>query len=662
MGAGMTDRAGLLEDLLRENSELRQRVAELESIQASCKLAEQALIESELKFRTLVERSVVGVYLIRNNSFRYVNPKFAEIFGYDVDELIDGIDMRTLVHEDDLPLFQENVRKRYSGEAESIHYQFRCKRKDQTLIHVEVYGSRIEFEGCPSIIGSLVDVSARVKAEKAVRASENLYRSLLDTMGESFGMQDANGIITYVNDRMCDLWGYDREELIGRSVLEFVDDENHRTLLSNLSHRRLGQQVSYEIVWKGSGGRSIQTKVSPKPVFDDDDNYVGSFAVITDLTELKTLHEALDIETRKFKLLCENLPYGVLLIGKNGQFLYANPAFRRITGYDIEDISSGKEWFNRAFPDRALREEVVSAWKEDLKSSMLEAARPRTFQMRCGDGSDKAIHFRPVQLSTGDHVMTCEDVTQRKREQEELFEAKNAAEAANRAKSEFLANMSHELRTPLNSIIGFAEILEDRLFGQLNETQARHVRHIGASGRHLLQLVTQILDLSKIESGRADIELSQVNVRDMLENSLSVMRDQASNHDLTMELVVGAEDDGLTVLADELKLKQVMLNLLSNAIKFTAEGGNIRVEARRIEGELVISVYDTGAGIDPSDKSRIFRAFEQVDSTLSRQHEGTGLGLTLTRKLVEMHGGRIWVESEALGKGSAFRFAIPFKD
>ncbi len=658
----MKEQAGFPEDLVRENSKLRQRVAELESSQASWKLVEKALIESEFMFRTLVERSVFGVYLMHDNSFRYVNRKFAEIFGYDVDKLIDGIDVRTLVHEDDLPLFQESVRKRNSGEAESIHYQLRCKRKDQTLIHVEVYGSRIEFEGCPSIIGSLVDVSARVRAEKALRASENLYRSLLDTMGESFGIQDANGTITYVNDRMCDLWGYDREELIGRSVPEFVDDVDHQTLLSNLSRRRLGHQASYEIVWKGRGGRSIHTKVSPKPVFDDDDNYVGSFAVITDLTEIKTLHATLDIERRKFKLLCENLPYGVLLIGKNGQFLYANPAFRQITGYGIEDVPSGKEWFNRAFPDRALREEVVSLWKEDLQSSMPEAARPRTFQVRCGDGSDKAIHFRPVQLANGDHVMTCEDVTQRKREREELVEAKNAAEAADRAKGEFLANMSHELRTPLNSIIGFAEILEDQLFGQLNETQAKHVRHIGASGRHLLQLVTQILDLSKIQSGRAEIELSQVNVRDVLENSLSIMREQALARDLSVELTVGAEDGGLTVLADELKLKQVMLNLLSNAIKFTPEGGNIRVEAWLIEGELVISVYDTGAGIDPSDNSRIFRAFEQVDSTLSRQHQGTGLGLPLARELVEMHGGRIWMESEGVGKGSTFRFAIPLKD
>jgi PAS domain S-box-containing protein len=478
-------------------------------------------------------------------------------------------------------------------------------------------------------------------------------------MGEGFGMQDENGIITYVNAKLCELWGYDSEDLIGRSLLDFVDAENRRTLLSQLGQRRLGEQTPYEIVWQGREGRVVQTKMSPKPVFDGDGNYVGSFAVITDLTELKAVQVALEREKRKFELLCENLPYGVVLVGKDGKFQYANPAFRQITAYNIEEIPLGKVWFERAFPDPVLREEVISAWKQDLKSSVSEAARPRTFQVRCGDSSDKLIHFRPVQISNGDHVMTCEDVTQRERAQEELVEAKNAAESANRAKSEFLANMSHEFRTPLNAIIGFAEILEDQLFGPLNEVQTKHAIHIVESGHHLLQLVTQILDLSKIESGGMHLELSHVNVVEMLENSIAVMKQRALRQNLVSELKIDPEIGNMTILADELKLKQVILNLLSNAVKFTPEGGNVLVKAQRVEDELIISVCDSGIGIDPSDTSLIFKAFEQVDSTLSRRHQGTGLGLALARKLIAMHGGRIWVESEGPGQGSTFRFAIP---
>ena len=254
------------------------------------------------------------------------------------------------------------------------------------------------------------------------------------------------------------------------------------------------------------------------------------------------------------------------------------------------------------------------------------------------------------------------DITERKRAQEESVEAKKAAEEASRAKSEFLANMSHELRTPLNAIIGFSEILEDQLFGPLNEAQRTHVGYIVESGHDLLQLVSEILDLAKIESGRMHLEPSRVKIVDLLENSIAIMKQRALRQDLELELKVDPVIESMTILADELKLRQVMLNLLSNAVKFTPERGKIRVGAQKVEEELVISVVDTGLGIDAADTSRIFKAFEQVDSTLSRRQQGTGLGLALSSNLIQMHGGRIWVESEGPGKGSAFRFAIPLKD
>jgi PAS domain S-box-containing protein len=409
----MKSQPEITEDLLRQISRLSQRVAELEACQEGNKRVEHALVQSELRFRTLAQKSLVGIYLVQDKSFRYVNPKFAQIFGYAVDELIDVKDMHTLVHEDDLPLFKENIRKRLSGEIEAVQYQFRGRRKDGSVIHVEVYGSRMDFDGRPAIIGSLVDITRTVEAEKELRRSESLYRSLIDTMGESFGMQDTTGVITYVNDRMCELWGYSREELIGHSVMEFVNDVNQRSLVTQLGQRKDGVQTAYEIEWKGQGGRTIPTKVSPKFIFDDEGNYAGSFAVITDLTELKAAHEALETEKMKFEILCENLPFGVVLIGIKGEFLYTNPAFRLIAGYPIDDITCGREWFSFAFPDPTLRAEAIAAWKKDSQSSEVGKARPRTFPVRCRDGTEKIIHFRPVQLEDGGHLMTCEDITGR---------------------------------------------------------------------------------------------------------------------------------------------------------------------------------------------------------------------------------------------------------
>jgi signal transduction histidine kinase len=239
---------------------------------------------------------------------------------------------------------------------------------------------------------------------------------------------------------------------------------------------------------------------------------------------------------------------------------------------------------------------------------------------------------------------------------DELGRLYQQLEAASRHKSEFLANMSHELRTPLNSVIGFSEVLRDRMFGELNAKQAQYVDVILASGRHLLSLITDILDLSKIEAGRLELEPTSFDLPTAIQNTLTLVSDRAARHGLALTLRV--EERVGTITADERKVKQVLLNLLSNAIKFTPEGGRVEVAAARRDGSVEISVNDTGIGIAPEDQGIIFEEFRQVGADYARKREGTGLGLALARRLVELHGGRIWVKSE-IGKGSAFTFTLP---
>jgi len=239
----------------------------------------------------------------------------------------------------------------------------------------------------------------------------------------------------------------------------------------------------------------------------------------------------------------------------------------------------------------------------------------------------------------------------------EIEDKSRQLEVASQHKSEFLANMSHELRTPLNAIIGFSEVLTDRMFGDLNEKQEEYLKDIYASGAHLLSLINDILDLSKIEAGRMELELADFDLPQAIDNALMLVRERAGRRSITLHTAVDARLG--QVRADERKIRQVVLNLLSNAIKFTPEGGRIEVAASPRDGSVEVSVSDTGVGIAPEDHEAVFEEFRQV-GTVEKKAEGTGLGLTLCRKFVELHGGKIWVKSE-LGVGSTFTFTIPVR-
>jgi signal transduction histidine kinase len=240
----------------------------------------------------------------------------------------------------------------------------------------------------------------------------------------------------------------------------------------------------------------------------------------------------------------------------------------------------------------------------------------------------------------------------------EIADKSRQLEAASRHKSEFLANMSHELRTPLNAILGFSEVLAERMFGEVNDKQAEYLQDILSSGRHLLSLINDILDLSKVEAGRLELELGRFHLPTALDNALTLVRERATRHGITLTQTV---DERLgDIVADERKVKQILLNLLSNAVKFTPEGGRVGLTATAAADGITIAVSDTGIGIAPEDQAAIFEEFRQVGRADARKQEGTGLGLTLAKKFVELHGGRIWVESH-VSQGSTFSFTLPIR-
>jgi signal transduction histidine kinase len=240
---------------------------------------------------------------------------------------------------------------------------------------------------------------------------------------------------------------------------------------------------------------------------------------------------------------------------------------------------------------------------------------------------------------------------------DELSRLYKELETASRQKSEFLANMSHELRTPLNAIIGFSQVLRERMVGDLNEKQEEYLDDVVSSGNHLLSLINDVLDLSKVEAGQVELEIAPFSLREALERGIVMVRERARKDGVQVTLAADPQAD--VVKGDERRIRQVIFNLLSNAVKFTPAGGAVDVRAAQVDGGVRVSVADTGPGLAPEDHERIFEEFQQADLGTA-QREGTGLGLALSKNLIELHGGRIWVESE-LGKGSTFTFALPLE-
>ena len=399
------------------------------------------------------------------------------------------------------------------------------------------------------------------------------------------------------------------------------------------------------------------------------------------LTESKRQLEGFMGELKKseqrYRLLADNVTDTIWTLGlETLRFTYVSPSVKSMLGYTVEDVLalSLDEILTRESMERAMKALWDALSREAEGNVDSRGSEIFEVQQRCKDGSLLWAEVRASLLRDGKGravgvLGITRNISERKRA-EQLHQAKIAAEAANAAKSNFLSNMSHELRTPLNHIMGFTELILAGHYGDLNEAQEECLADVYRSSQHLLSLVNEILDISKIEAGRLELRPAEFRLRELLEGSLSIIADKAAKR--RIHLTASIEGLPETITADELRMKQILYNLLSNAVKFTEEGGSIslgalvkegpagnQTEGAKIARELEVSVTDTGIGIHRDDMEKIFKPFSQLESSLNRKYSGTGLGLVLTKRLVEMHGGRVWVESSGPGTGSTFRFTLP---
>ncbi|MBU1726184.1 MAG: PAS domain S-box protein [Candidatus Omnitrophica bacterium] len=373
--------------------------------------------------------------------------------------------------------------------------------------------------------------------------------------------------------------------------------------------------------------------------------------------------EALKRSESRYRELVENANSIILRMDVNGCITFFNEFAQRYFGYKESEII-GKNVIGTIVPSTDISGRDLKFMIQDImvhpdnyinneNENLLRDGRWVWIAWTNKAILDKDNSIKEV-LSIGN------DITALKQAEIEILKAKEAVESASKTKSSFFANMSHELRTPLNSVIGFSEVLGDQLAGVLSQQQKEYLGYIGDNGRHLLALINDILDFSKAEAGKMELELSEFNLKELLEISFGFIKERAMTHGIGLSVEIH-EDIGM-VKADQRKIKQVMLNLLSNAAKFTPDGGRIGVKAQKsADSEVEVCVWDNGIGVDPKDAQKVFAEFEQIYSELSRKSVGTGLGMPLSKKLIELHGGKMWFESEGKGRGSRFYFTLPLK-
>jgi PAS domain S-box-containing protein len=551
--------------------------------------AEEALRESEERFRRLSDATFEGIVINDKGEILDINQTFATMFGYEMSELI-GMNAVELMTPEFRDLTLKNILTGFEQLYESVGL-----RKDGTIFPIEIRAKATQYHGRMVRVGAIRDITERRRAEAQLTRQTAVLNAINKVFRETLTCETeeevAHTCLTVAEELTDSKFGFIGEvNQTGRYDTIALSDPGWdacRMLRSDAVVMIKDMEI------RGIWGRVIK---------DEKSQIVNNPAFHPDRVGTPEGHPPIT------SFLGVPLKHAGRTIGMIG---LAN----KESGYDLAD-----------------QQDV-----ETLSVAFVEALMRKRAELELQKAHDE-LELR-VQARTRELEVTSERLMK-----------------ANRAKSEFLATMSHELRTPLNAIIGFSEVLRDGLCGELNQEQLEAVLDIHASGDDLLQVIKDILDLSKVEAGKMEFHIERFPFGDILQSVKGVLSSMIKKK--SQRLTVKAPDDLPLIYADKTRFKQILYNLLSNAIKFTPEGGSITVTTSCDDNEFLFEVEDTGIGIKDEDMDKLFNEFVQIDSSYSRQYEGTGLGLALTKKLVQMHEGNIWAESE-YGKGSKFSFTLP---
>jgi PAS domain S-box-containing protein len=505
---------------------------------------------------------------------------------------------------------------------------------------------------------------ASLRAE--LQTSEELFRAYVETANDMVYRVDLGGRLTYINDYGQRLLECSPEDWKGRQYLDFVTPNcREATAQAFATLLTTGELKDFEFSLQPLKGEPVHMQVNGRLLYQHGQP-IGGMGIARNITERKRSERELQI----FRKALESAYDSVVIADIEGRIVYANPATDRMFGYEPDSTLGRKA---AMFYSEEARSQIEWLLQQVLFFSRSPRSRKAGFsaspvggsnremicQRRSGERFPALVSVSPIPDENGCPTaisIVCRDITAQKQSQQELAAKNRELEQASRHKSAFLANMSHELRTPLSSILGFSSVLAQQIYGVLTDKQLEYIQCIHSSGKHLLDLIKELLDLSKLEAGKVKLEIQPIEIDRLCKGTLDLLGDQIDAKKLKLHFEI--EPDLPPLMADEKRVRQMLINLLSNAIKFSPDRSEIGLEVTAEDSHLHLMVWDRGIGIPEEKQNLLFQPFQQIDSIWGRSIEGTGLGLALTRQLVELHGGTIGCCSK-IGQGCKFTISLP---